>query len=226
MSAQKLTKGESKVIANYDGTVKGTHLSTGLSYGYCRKVLSFDYIKAAIKELEKLDQPEEEKKVDKRIGNRFWEARSSHGRKPIFLNAEKLWEACLEYFKWVDDHPLYESKPFAYQGTVVLKEVPKMRAMTIGGLCIFLDICHTTWLNYSKSKDFMGVTGQVDELIYNQKFTGAAADLLNGNIIARDLGLAEKKEVTGKDGGPLESVTLSTEEYKKARNEVLGTDDC
>ncbi|MCK5133211.1 MAG: DNA-packaging protein [Candidatus Sabulitectum sp.] len=196
MSAEKLTKGESKVIANYDGTVKGTHIATGLSYGYCRKVLSFDYIKEAIKELEKLDPPEEEKKTDKRIGNRFWEARSSHGRKPIFLNADKLWEACLEYFKWVDDNPLHESKPFAYQGTVVLKEVPKMRAMTIGGLCLFLDISEDTWANYRKREGFLGVTADIERAIKNQKFTGAAADLLNANIIARDLGLVDKTDTT------------------------------
>ena len=47
------------------------------------------------------------------------------------------------------------------------------------------------------------------EIIRTQKFAGAAADLLNANIIARDLGLADKNEVTGKDGGPVEVKELS-----------------
>jgi hypothetical protein len=234
MSEKKLSDGEQKVIANYDGTIKGTHLATGLSYGYCRKVLSLDYIKAAIKETKEQASSGQEQKVDRRIGNQFWKARSSHGRNPIFESPEKLWEAAKEYFEWVDNNPLYETKPFAYQGKVVVKELPKMRAMTIDGLCIFLDIDASTWFDYCKrkgeegepEKDFTNVTTRITKIIKTQKFAGAAADLLNANIIARDLGLAEKKEVTGQGGGPIESVSLSTEEYKKARKEVLEIDDC
>lgn len=38
----------------------------------------------------------------------------------------------------------------------------------------------------------------MEEIIRTQKFEGASADLLNPNIIARDLGLAEKQEHSGK----------------------------
>lgn len=132
-------------------------------------------------------------------GNRFWEARSSHGRDPIFESSEQLWEACLEYFQWVEDNPLWEDKPFNYQGTVVTNTVAKMRAMTIGGLCIFLDICEKTWANYREKEDFIQVITRAESVIRDQKFSGAAADLLNANIIARDLGLkdASSKEVSG-----------------------------
>ena len=51
-------------------------------------------------------------------GNQFWKARSSHGRKPIFPTPDALWEACQEYFQWVEDNPLKETRPFAYQGEV------------------------------------------------------------------------------------------------------------
>lgn len=43
----------------------------------------------------------------------------------------------------------------------------------------------------------LAVITQAEAVIYEQKFTGAAADLLNPNIIARDLGLADKKELSG-----------------------------
>ena len=36
------------------------------------------------------------------------------------------------------------------------------------------------------------VVSKAEKIIYEQKFTGAAADLLNPNIIARDLGNVEK----------------------------------
>jgi len=36
-------------------------------------------------------------------------------------------------------------------------------------------------------------------VIYRQKFEGASADMLNPNIIARDLGLADKKDLSSTD---------------------------
>lgn len=132
-------------------------------------------------------------------GNKFWEARSSHGRNPIFKSPDELWVSCQEYFQWVEDNPLWEDKSFTYQGKVIPNMVAKMRAMTIGGLCIFLDICEKTWANYREDKDFLQVITRVESIIKNQKFTGAAADLLNPNIIARDLGLRDSNttELTG-----------------------------
>lgn len=128
------------------------------------------------------------------LGNRFWEARSRHGSKPKFETPEMLWEGCLDYFEWVEKHPLYEVKGFAFQGVVKKEKFPKMRAMTIGGLCIFLDISQQTWGQYKKKEDgFHEVIMRADEIIRQQKFCGACADLLNPNIIARDLGLKDDK---------------------------------
>lgn len=138
-------------------------------------------------------------------GNQFWKARSSHGRKPIFASPEELWDACEEYFQWVEDNPLYESKAFAYQGAVTQEAIPKMRAMTAAGLCLFLDISDECWRQYRERNDFVGVVTQAEKVIYSQKFAGAAADLLNANIIARDLGLRDKQEheLAGPNGGPI-----------------------
>lgn len=128
-------------------------------------------------------------------GNQFWRARSTHGKSPIFKTPDDLWDACAQYFDWVEENPLWESKAFAYQGEVTLTEVPKMRAMTISGLCIFLDIARRTWDDYRGREDYMPVVTRVEEIISAQKFEGAAADLLNSNIIARDLGLRDKQDV-------------------------------
>jgi len=132
-------------------------------------------------------------------GNRFWEARSSHGRNPKFANADDLWQACCEYFAWVEANPLIEAKPFAFQGQSWIEDVPKMRAMTFDGLHIFLDITDQTWHNYKeRGEDFLEVINRSEKIMRNQKFTGAAADLLNPNIIARDLGLADRQQVQHK----------------------------
>jgi len=133
------------------------------------------------------------------LGNQFWKARTKHGRDKLFASPEALWEACCEYFEWVDANPLYEMKPFAYQGVVVQEPVPKMRAMTIDGICLFLDIAVSTWYEWRGQDDFSEVIKRAESVIRSQKFAGAAADLLNANIIARDLGLADKREVANTD---------------------------
>lgn len=128
-------------------------------------------------------------------GNQFWKQRSTHGKKPTFETPEALESACYEYFQWIEDNPLRAAELVKYQGKGKVKTVPVMRAMTESGLCIFLDISTDTWRNYKSKVDYLEVTNKVVDVIYNQKFAGAAAGLLNANIIARDLGLTDKQEI-------------------------------
>jgi hypothetical protein len=144
----------------------------------------------------------------------FWKSRTKHGRDKIFSTPEILWEAALEYFQWVQDNPL--QKAIVYQGLSVGSE-DLMRAMTVKGLCIFLgvnskyfnDFNASLDLTQKKDKDFSEVSILIREIIDTQKFEGASAGLLNSSIIARDLGLADKQELTGAKGGPLEMTTFN-----------------
>lgn len=155
-------------------------------------------------------------------GNRFWEARSSHGRKPIFETPEALWDAACQYFAWVEANPLYEDRLVTFQGEATHEPVAKMRAMTIAGLCLFLDISRQGWHEYCAKPDFSDVTSRIDDVIRSQKFAGAAADLLNANIIARDLGLADKRELTGADGGPIQTEDVSARDVIADRLAKMG----
>jgi hypothetical protein len=140
------------------------------------------------------------------LGNQFWLMRSSAGPKPIFSTPEGLLAACEEYFQWVESNPLHEAKAFAYEGRVTVENLPKMRAMTIKALCLFLDIDETTWRDWKANRqDLSPVITRTEAIIYAQKFEGASAGLLVANIIARDLGLAERQEITGADGGPVQT---------------------
>lgn len=141
-------------------------------------------------------------------GNHYWKFRNSHGRAPIFATPEDLWDACVSYFEWVEDNPLHETKAFAHQGIVTTAELPKMRAMTISGLCIHLEIDEQTWRNYGQREDFLGIVSKVENIIRTQKFEGAAAGLLSASIIARELGLADRQEVSGPNGGPVQTIPL------------------
>lgn len=132
--------------------------------------------------------------------NSFWKLRAKHGRDKLFATPEELWQAACEYFAWIEENPLYETKAFSYQGGITQTELPKMRAMTLAGLCFYLH-CNEAYFRTFKAqlpegeKDFNTVISDIEQVIYNQKFEGAAADLLNANIIARDLGLRDKKDV-------------------------------
>lgn len=129
-------------------------------------------------------------------GNRFWEARSSHGVRPKFEDPDSLWSACCEYFEWVEANPLWEDRLVTFQGAATHEPVAKMRAMTLQGLCFFIDVTRETWGTWRESRpDLSDVIARAEGVIYQQKFAGAAADLLNANIIARDLGLADKADV-------------------------------
>lgn len=155
--------------------------------------------------------PDEKKKQKQReggrfwLGNQMWKLRSKHGRDTLFESAAKLWEAACEYFQWCDDNPLIE---IDYKGGFATKvEIPKMRAYTLQGLCLYLH-CNIGYFNdfekglKEKGKDatqadsdFSAVITRIRETIFAQKFEGAAAGIFNSNIISRDLGLADKKEV-------------------------------
>jgi len=123
-----------------------------------------------------------------------WNRISSHGKRPAFPTPDDLWNAACEYFEYIDQHPLYEAKSYSYQGDVHQDSLAKMRAMTLDGLQLFLHITQTTWYNYKKKDDFKDTTGRIEQVIRSQKFEGAAAGLLNPNIIARDLGLVDSTE--------------------------------
>lgn len=85
-----------------------------------------------------------------------------------------------------------------------LIKLPIKRPYTIQGLCLYCD-CNTMFLSQFEaslkgktdklSKDFSIVIDTIKEIIYNQKYSGAAMGIFNANIIARDLGLVDKKEV-------------------------------
>jgi hypothetical protein len=127
-------------------------------------------------------------------GNRFWEARSSHGRNPKFDAPDMLEDAIRQYFEWNESNPLYEAKLVSFQGVSTVEAIPKLRAMTIAAMCMYIGITDETWREWKQSRsDFSLVIAWAESTIYRQKFEGASADLLNPNIIARDLGLADKK---------------------------------
>lgn len=131
---------------------------------------------------------------------KLWEKVNPVGRPRRFKTPKLLWEACCRYFEDVEKNPLHETKAFCYQGEVTKTTIPKMRAMTLKAMRLHVGISEKGWANYRERDEFVGVVLAVEEIIYTQKFEGASADLLNPNLIIRDLGLADKQDLQSTDG--------------------------
>lgn len=139
-------------------------------------------------------------------GNQFWKQRSKHGRDKLFETPELLWDAACEYFHWCEENPFHqnEAKVTSNGGnegsSIEMAEIPRMRPFTLHGLCLYCD-CSTSYFRAFKStanashKDFLTVIEKIEEVIYNQKFSGAASGFFNANIIARDLGLKDSSAI-------------------------------
>lgn len=166
-------------------------------------------------------------------GNQFWMLRSKHGRDKLFKTPELMWEAACEYFQWCVDNPWYKVeqlkstlKPYVddLTGETIISDnlarIPIERPYTYQGLCQYLG-CNTKYFTEFASKlakdekDFTEVITRIADVIYQQKFEGASVGAFNANIIARDLGLSDKKDF--QIGGKIETdfSKLSTEELLK-----------
>lgn len=141
-------------------------------------------------------------------GNQFWKNADHSNQNLAFDSPEELWEKAKEYFKWCDENPLKEEKLFHFQGKITRDTINKMRAYTQKELCLFIGVNEVYLSQFDeekagRNKEYAKIITRIRDIIYTQKFTGAAADLLNPNIIARELGLSEKTDHTIKSEQPL-----------------------
>lgn len=138
-------------------------------------------------------------------GNQFW--RLADWGNPKAYTPDELWSKACEYFEWCDSNPWNKHEAIKggdAAGSVI--DIPTERPYTLHALCIFSGIVTNTFRNYEQDEAFLSVTTRIREIIYSQKFEGAAVGAFNANIIARDLGLTDKKELDHK-GIPEQRVT-------------------
>jgi hypothetical protein len=152
--------------------------------------------------------------------DQWWERRASivssyYLRNPasahvpsVFTTPEQLWEAACEYFAWMESRPQLEEKYYQYKDQMIGYDVRKKRPFTLKGLLLFIDISKFIWYGYrnGKNEDYKRVCEMIDAVMFQQKFEGAVVDLFNASIIAREIGLADRQEVSGPDGGPINTV--------------------
>jgi len=150
--------------------------------------------------------------------------KGSAGRPRLYNDTHADLQLFLEringYFQWVDDNPYKTQHIFHNKGETVKDTTEVPRPYTIQALELFIGMVHSRMGDYEKRKGFRAIITQAKRIIYENKFSGAASGFFNSNIIAKDLGLASKKELELKQGGPSSFIVqLATKEGQAGHEE-------
>ena len=145
----------------------------------------------------------------------FWKAskeqvlNANRGRPKAYETPEELAEACAGYFEWCENNVVEEEVLVNFQGVTTKETKAHPVPMIIRGLCNYIGVNEATWRSWRQTRpDLHAIMSWAEDVIYKQKFAGAASGQFNPNWIARSLGLADKSELTGKDGGPIETLSI------------------
>lgn len=134
-------------------------------------------------------------------GNNYWEFRNKHGRDFTYTPDAFLNEA-VKYFEYMSLR-VWNKKEAIKSGELAgtLIDIPTLTPLSSESFCLFADISMETFRNYKSNKDpykgFFDVATHVQTIIDSNQFEGATVGAYNPNIIARKLGLADKKEHSG-----------------------------
>ena len=122
-------------------------------------------------------------------------------RPPKFDTPEALWSAFQDYIDWVKNNPIIE---IDYRGKDAERvELPHKRPLTIHGFQSFIG-AGMHWFTefkklsqtYKNNECFSYVYTRIENECRADKFDGAAVGVYNANIIARDLGLTDRVNVS------------------------------
>lgn len=133
-------------------------------------------------------------------GNQYWKLRKPEnaGRNKIFKTPNDLLQKAYEYFQWIDDNPFETVSTTTTNNNLGMSVTEKKdvhrRPYTWSGFYVFAGVFSIE--AYRERKDYSEVIKEIDDIIFTQKFEGATAGLFNSNIIARDLGLRDSKDLT------------------------------
>lgn len=126
-----------------------------------------------------------------------WEFRKSNAGRPLSYQPDDLWLKFTEYCRWAENNPLYRHDVIKTgEMTGEILNIPLKRPLSITRFCSFADISLDTFLNYEKRPEFLDISKQIRSIIESEQFEGAAVGNYKENIIARVLGLVDKKDVT------------------------------
>lgn len=133
-------------------------------------------------------------------GREYWEGRKKLGRPKKIKTPAKLWELACEYFISADENPVLKQELIKGGELAGMKKnIEIMCPYTWEGLSdyLFEKGIIDNIKDYKSNRDgrydeFVPIIRTIGQVIYKRNFNGAAAQVLSTNLIARQLGLAEK----------------------------------
>lgn len=176
------------------------------------------------------------------IGNKFYLLRSKHGRDKLFNDPQLLLDTAIEYFEWCDAHPWikkeqkkgntnlkvegdFKANKKATEILSGLVEIPTQRPYTFAALCLYLGCTEETFHSYGKDqdkKDFFEVVHTIEAIVRNNQMEGAIVGAFKDNIIARMLGLIDKKDISNMDGSlKPTTIIVNSSESKAALDNLM-----
>lgn len=131
--------------------------------------------------------------------------------KPKSYTPQEFWDKACEYFEWCKKHPWvkreqkkgntsfnvkgdFKASAKALSGIV---EIPVERPYSIEGFCIYAGINKQTFYNYAKKEGYetyFDICAYIQQVIDTQHFEGGMTGAFDAGIVARKLGLAEKRQ--------------------------------
>lgn len=143
--------------------------------------------------------------MEKLRGNKFWKLRSKHGKDKLFGDPVLLWDEACAYWEWCDGAPWMRPELVKYQGYAEEYSVPLGRPYSLDGLTVYLGVAGSyfrsakknlqTKVEEGKATDTEVLLLEAIELIETvtrtQNLEGAAVNVFNANIMARQHSLAE-----------------------------------
>lgn len=156
----------------------------------------------------------------------YWEWRKNTGRPKAIRTPKEMWRYACDYFRSIDEHPFLKQEqrknPIKIgKGSIIdddlMEEIKNpvinlktIRPYTWVGFEAYLfergvlaNLDHYKCNLENRYQEFIEIIRAIDKIMFAQKFEGAAVGVFNANIIARDLGLADKSELKVTEEQPL-----------------------
>lgn len=117
-----------------------------------------------------------------------------------FDTDEELEAAFESYKKWALENPIKKPemmKSGKLQGEQIDILIP--RPWSIEDFCIHAGMTSVTWRDWRKTNRYPTILPRIDDEILNQQANGATVDMYNHAIVAKRLGMVDKKEVEVND---------------------------
>ena len=118
------------------------------------------------------------------------------GKPRAIESPEQFEKLALDYIEWVRKNPVMKTVTASFQGEISYMKVPHERPMTQYGLAAHMGIGLSTLKDYGSRDEYSAIFKRICSIMTAHNVDGASSGDMNGNIISRIEGLADKQEVT------------------------------